>query len=103
MLKHLQIEESYIEALSSHVAETEIEADTWFNKKQLTKVCDATEKEIGSFVSLEYISTLNRKSSFLTLWKSTYSKSNDEVLWQITFDAASNKIKLMHVNWEIAW
>ena len=38
--------------------------------------------------------------SIIILWKTTYSKSNDEVLWQIIFDIISNKIKLMHINWE---
>jgi len=96
-------ETNNFEALSNHVSETEIKTGTWFNKKQFIKVCEAIEKEIGNITSLEYISTLNRKSSFLTLWKSTYTKSNDEVLWQITFDTVSNKIKLMHINWEIIY
>lgn len=89
------------ESLSKYILETEIESATWFTQKRFSEVCEAIEKEIGNITSLEYISTLNRKSSFLTLWKSTYSKSNDEVLWQITFDTVSKKITLMHINWEI--
>jgi len=83
-------------------SEAEIEAGTWFTQKRFIEVCEEIEKEIGNITSLKYISTLNRKSSYLTLWKSTYSKSKDEVLWQIIFDIVSNKIKLMHINWEKA-
>lgn len=93
-------ETNNFEALSGYVLETEIESGTWFTKKRFIEVCEAIEKEIGKITSLEYISTLERKSSYLTLWKSTYSKSNDEVLWEIIFDTVSNKIKLMHINWE---
>ena len=62
-------------------------------------MCDAVEKEIGPFESLEYINTLKRKNTHLTLWKAKYSNSDDEVLWQIIFDNM-NKIKLLHFNWE---
>lgn len=93
-------ESNDFETLSSLISETEIKAATWFTEKRFFEVCEAIEKEIGNILSLEYISTLNRKSSYLTLWKSTYSKTKDEVLWQITFDTKSNKIKLMHINWE---
>ena len=58
------------------------------------------KNEIGTITSLEHIETLKRKTSLLTLWKTTYSKSKDEVLWQVTLDAKSHKIKLMHINWE---
>ena len=88
------------ESLADHISETEVKAGTWFTKKRFAEVCEAIEEEIGKITSLEHISTLNRKSSYLTLWKTTYSKSNDEVLWQIIFDTISNKIKLMHINWE---
>ena len=88
------------EALSDHILKTEIEAGTWFTQERFIEVCGAIEKEIGNITSLEYISTIKRKSSYITLWKTTYSKSKDEVLWQIIFDTASNKIKLMHINWE---
>jgi len=90
------------EVLSGYISEAEIEAGTWFTQKRFIEVCEEIEKEIGNITSLKYISTLNRKSSYLTLWKSTYSKSKDEVLWQIIFDIVSNKIKLMHINWEKA-
>lgn len=88
------------EALSSHIHDSEIKAGTWFTEKRFKEVCEAIAKEIGSITSLEYIDTLNRNSSYLTLWKTKYSKSKDEVLWQIIFDTKSNKIKLMHINWE---
>ena len=88
------------ETLSTHISETEIKAATWFTEKRFFEVCAAIEKEIGNITSLEYIATLNRKTTYLTLWKSTYSKTKDEVLWQINFDTNSNKIKLMHINWE---
>lgn len=88
------------ESLSSYVLESEIKAGTWFTEKRFNEVCEAIKQEIGSNTSLEYIDTLNRQSSYLTLWKTTYSKSEDEVLWQIIFDSSSNKIKLMHINWE---
>lgn len=87
-------------ALSDYILQTQIQAGTWFTQKRFIEVCEAIEKEIGNITSLEYISSLNRSTSYLTLWKSTYSKSEDEVLWQITFDTDSNKIKLMHINWE---
>ena len=88
------------EGLSSHVSETEIKAATWFTNKRFIEVCEAIEKEIGSITSLKYISTLKRQTSYLTLWKATYSKTNDEVLWKIIFDTENNKISLMHINWE---
>lgn len=93
-------ESNDFEALTTHISETEIKAATWFTEKRFFEVCEAIEKEIGNITSLEYIATLNRKTSYLTLWKSTYSKTKDEVLWQIIFDTNSNKIKLMHINWE---
>ena len=86
--------------LSTHISETEIKAATWFNEKRFYEVCEAIENQIGNIISLEYIATLNRETSYLTLWKSTYSKTKDDVLWQIVFDASSHKIKLMHINWE---
>lgn len=88
------------ETLSTHISEAEIKAATWFTEKRFFEVCEAIEKEIGHITSLEYIATLNRKSTYLTLWKSTYSKTKDEVLWQIIFDTNSNKVKLMLINWE---
>ena len=93
-------ETNNFEALSEHILEAEIEEGTWFTQKRFIEVCDAIEKEIGAIISLEYISTLTRKSSCLTLWKSTYSKSKDEVFWEIIFDTVSNKIKLIHIDWE---
>ncbi len=93
-------ETNNFEALSEYILEAEIEAGTWFTQKRFIEVCDAIEKEIGAIISLEYISTLTRKSSYLTLWKSTYSKSKDEVFWEIIFDTVSNKIKLIHIDWE---
>ena len=86
--------------LSSYILEKEIKASTWFTNKRFTEVSEMIRNEIGSFISLDYISTLNRRTSYLTLWKAKYSKSNDEVLWQIIFDSESNKIKLLHINWE---
>ena len=88
------------DALSGYVSPKEIEAATWFTKKRFFEVCEAIDNETGNITSLEYIDTLDRKSSYLTLWKTTYRKCSDEVLWQIIFDTASNKIKLMHINWE---
>ncbi|HEY9051378.1 MAG TPA: hypothetical protein VIQ03_07530 [Gammaproteobacteria bacterium] len=88
------------EGLSAQIPDKELKAGTWFTEKRFNEVCDAIENEIGNNISLEYVSTLKRKTSYLTLWKATYTKTNDEVLWQIIFDAASNKIRLMHLNWE---
>lgn len=91
-------EQKDFEKVSAHISETEIKAETWFTEKRFYEVCEAIEKEIGNLTSLEYISTLNRKSTELTLWKSTYSKTNDEVLWNIIFEKNTHKIKLMHIN-----
>ena len=88
------------ESLVAYVSEEEIEKGTWFTRKRFMEVCEAIENEIGTITSLEHIETLKRKTSLLTLWKTTYSKSKDEVLWQVTLDAKSYKIKLMHINWE---
>jgi len=88
------------DGLLPHVSETEIKAATWFTNKRFIEVCEAIEKEIGSITSLEHIGTLKRKTSYLTLWKATYNKTNDEVLWKIIFDTESNKISLMHISWE---
>ena len=93
---------SDFKALSTHISETEIKAATWFNEKRFLEVCEAIENEIGKIISLDHIATLKRKSSYLTLWTSTYSKTKDEVLWQIIFDTNSDKIKSMHINWEHA-
>lgn len=93
-------EQKDFERLSAHISETEIKAETWFTEKRFYEVCEAIEKEIGNIMSLEYISTLYRKSTELTLWKSTYSKTEDEVFWQIIFEKNTHRIKLMHINWE---
>ncbi|MDX2506620.1 MAG: hypothetical protein QNL62_19380 [Gammaproteobacteria bacterium] len=85
--------------LSSLVSKSEIEAGTWFTKERFYEVCSVIENEIGRNTSLAYIGSLNRKSSTLTLWRTTYTRSDDEILWQIIFDNESHKIKLMHVNW----
>jgi len=88
------------ESLLAYVSEEEITKGTWFTHKRFMEVCEAIKTEIGSITSLEYIGTLKRKTSYLTLWKTTYNKSHDEVLWQIIFDTQNNRIKLMHINWE---
>lgn len=88
------------DGLLAYISESEVEKETWFTRKRFIEVCEAIENEVGKITSLQHIDTLKRKSSLLTLWKATYSKSNDEVLWQVTFDANSNKVMLMHINWE---
>lgn len=93
-------ETSDYEALTSYIVETEVEAATWFNEQRFSEVCEAIEKKIGSITLLEYIATLKRKTSSLTLWKATYNKTKDDVLWEIIFDSKSNKITLMHVKWD---
>lgn len=93
-------EKKDFKTLSTHISETEIKSETWFTEQRFYEVCEAIEKEIGHITSLEFISSLNRKSTELTLWKSTYSKTEDEVLWQIIFEKNTHKVKLMHINWE---
>ena len=88
------------DALLPYVSDEEVEKGVWFTHKRFIEVCEAIEKEIGRIVSLEHIDILKRKSSLLTLWKTTYNKSKDEVLWQVTFDANNHKVLLMHINWE---
>ncbi len=88
------------DALLPYISKSEVENETWFTRKRFFEVCEAIEKEIGKITSLSYVDTLARKSSILTLWKASYSKTKDEVLWQVIFDAASNKVLLMHINWE---
>ena len=88
------------ETLSSYIIETEVKADTWFNEQRFSEVCDAIKKQIGIMTSLEHITTLKRKTSHLTLWKTTYSKIDYDVLWKIIFDTKNNEITLMHINWE---
>jgi hypothetical protein len=90
------------EGLSAYISAAEIKAATWFTKKRFLEVCEAIENEIGALLSLDYLAALNRKTSYLTLWKATYNKTSDEVLWQIIFDTETNKIRLMHINWEHA-
>lgn len=86
--------------LASYVSEEEKNEDSWFSEKRFYEVCEAIEKDLGNMISLEYVSSLKRKSTNLTLWKTTYTENNDEVLWQIIFDSVSNEIKLLHINWE---
>lgn len=93
-------ESKEFDSLLPYISKSEVEKETWFTRKRFIEVCEAIEKEVGKITSLQHIDTLKRKSSLLTLWKATYSKSKDEVLWQVTFDTASNKILLMHINWE---
>lgn len=86
--------------LASYISEDAKIEDSWFSEKRFYEVCDAIKKELGNMVSLTYLSSLKRKSTTLTLWKVTYNTNKDEVLWQIIFDSVSNKIKLLHINWE---
>lgn len=88
------------DSLLPHISKSEVEKKTWFTHNRFIEVCEAIEQEIGQISSLEHIETLKRKSSFLTLWKTTYSKTKDEVLWQITLDAQGDKVLLMHINWQ---
>ena len=88
------------DTLLPYISEEEVEKETWFTRKRFMEVCEAIENEIGRITSLEHIETLKRKSSLLTLWKTTYSKNKDEILWQVTFDSTSDKVLLMHINWE---
>lgn len=88
------------ESLLPYISKREVEKKTWFTHNRFIEVCEAIEQEIGQISSLEHIETLKRKSSFLTLWKTTYSKTKDEVLWQITLDAQCDKVLLMHINWQ---
>lgn len=93
-------ESKEFDELLPYISKSEVENETWFTRNRFIEVCEAIENEIGKMISLQYIDVLKRKSSFLTLWKTTYSKSKDEVLWQVTFDTMSNKVLLMHINWE---
>ena len=86
--------------LASYISDDAKNEDSWFSEKRFYEVCEAINKELGNMVSLTYISSLKRKSTTLTLWKATYNKNKDEVLWQIIFDSVSNKIQLLHINWE---
>ena len=86
--------------LASYISDDTKNEDSWFSEKRFHEVCGAINKELGNMVSLTYISSLKRKSTTLTLWKVTYNKNEDEVLWQIIFDSVSNQIKLLHINWE---
>ncbi len=88
------------DTLLPYISKEEVKKETWFTRKRFMEVCEAIESEIGKINSLEHIKTLKRRTSLLTLWKTTYNKNNDEVLWQVTFDATSNKVLLMHINWE---
>ncbi len=88
------------DSLMPYVSEEEIEKASWFTRKRFMEVCEAIENEIGTITSLQHIETLKRRTLLLTLWKTKYSKSKDEVLWQVTLDAQNHKIKLMHINWE---
>ena len=47
-------------SVSTHISESELKEDTWFTEKRFHEVCDAIEKEIGKFISLEHIDTLKR-------------------------------------------
>lgn len=85
--------------LSSFISNSEIESGSWFTEERFHEVCSEINNKLGGFETLEHITTLKRKSSSLTLWKARYSSNDDEVLWQIVFNA-DNEITLMHINWE---
>ena len=61
--------------------------------------CKEIQHELGVLSSLEFVESLKRENSLLTLWKAKYSSSHDEVLWAIGIELETHKLKDVVVNW----
>lgn len=64
-----------------------------------TEMCNDIQQVQGLLSRIEFIDILKRKGSHLTLWKVSYSATEDEVFWGIGFDDETLKVKDVHVNW----
>ena len=74
--------------------------DTFFTHSKFDEVCERIEILLGTLQSIEYIGCLDKKDSIHTLWKTRYSKSSEDILWQarLTLDLNNPKIIRMSIN-----
>lgn len=73
--------------------------DTFFTQEKFTEVTQKIQQQLGQFLSVEYIGSLNKKNSIHTLWKTRYSKTDEDIMWQVRIGLGDNqKILLMTVN-----
>ena len=57
--------------------------ESFLTRDLFNEVSDKIHKQLGYFESIEYLGKLNKKNSIHTIWKTTYSETNDETLWQV--------------------
>lgn len=57
--------------------------DSFFTYDKFVEVSDRICSNLGKLKSLAYIGSLQKTSAIHTLWKATYTKSDEEILWQV--------------------
>jgi hypothetical protein len=74
--------------------------DTFFTKDKFNEVCEKLKEKCGEMKSVEYIGSLDKGESLQTLWKVKYTKTEQEMLWQMTVvnHLGAYKIVSMSVN-----
>ncbi len=68
-------------------------------EKKYLDMCEDILRERGLLEHIEYIDCLERKESYLTLWKVLYTSDDDEVFWSIGFDRTTHKVLGININW----
>ncbi|MDH5230589.1 MAG: hypothetical protein OEZ58_11105 [Gammaproteobacteria bacterium] len=87
------------DALSRLMDPTEIaKPDTFFTQDKFYEVCDGIKEKCGELKSIEYIDCLNKSDYLQTLWKVKYTKTNQEMLWQINVIKAADAYKIVSMS-----
>lgn len=72
--------------------------DTFFTKEIFNEVCKKLNEKCGEFKSIEFIGSLNKVGSVQTLWKVKYTKTDSEMLWQMTVVKYSGAYKIVSMS-----
>ncbi|QEW06716.1 hypothetical protein [Nitrincola iocasae] len=75
------------------------ESDGTITEEGYIAKCEEIREELGELSSIEFINSLERSDSRLTLWKAKYDSSENEVCWAIGFDSKTHQVKDVIVTW----
>lgn len=63
------------------------------------EMCGDIKRELGVVSQIKLIDSLDRKDSQLSLWKVSYSASEYDIFWGISFDRTTHKVIDIHIDW----